>query len=574
MIFRDIPPPRGEFGISTEKRPASEMGGQRRALGAALLLDHLHQQDLSAANHFLTLVIAQVARGHAPLTRFVTAVGLAANGFGGRGFRDRVGVVVARVGVVFGVGLGRRVRWVRQRQGIRVVVCRAGFQRPAAGILYHDHRLCAVAGRVWLLVGVRRPMVRRPRLRRIMLGCTVPGRIMLGRVMLGRVMLGRVMRRRLVRGSRVVGCDMLYRVELGGMVPRILVLSGVVPRSLVAGSPLDGRVRRDMVMLGSLGCGASGRQILPVALLRRVARGDCRRRISKLQGFRDGRGDAIGWGLDRIGRLRSGVNRGQCGTSGNTFAQVTGAQVTGAQVTGAEVAGAQVTGSYKARGIVGRGGCHATRHAIAGADQRRVALGLRPQLLRGTVVQHLGAGARFVAGCNRCRLRRGRPRRQCGRPTCQFAIDFLFLALGLFGLLVDQALPVGDRDLIVVGMDLAEGEEAVAVAAILDEGRLEAWLYANHLGKIDVALELSFGRCLDVEILETVTVQHHHAGFFRVCSVDQHALGHSGLNSGVPPEIVARPLIGRAASGGWKGLRERARPAGDRMQRSACQPRH
>ena len=48
---------------------------------------------------------------------------------------------------------------------------------------------------------------------------------------------------------------------------------------------------------------------------------------------------------------------------------------------------------------------------------------------------------------------------------------FLGLAMGaLVGL--DQGLTVGDRDLVIVGMDFAEGEEAVAVAAIFDEGRL------------------------------------------------------------------------------------------------------
>ena len=49
-------------------------------------------------------------------------------------------------------------------------------------------------------------------------------------------------------------------------------------------------------------------------------------------------------------------------------------------------------------------------------------------------------------------------------------------------------------------MDFAEGEEAVAVAAILDEGGLQARLYPDHLGEVDVALELSLGRCLDIEI--------------------------------------------------------------------------
>lgn len=47
----------------------------------------------------------------------------------------------------------------------------------------------------------------------------------------------------------------------------------------------------------------------------------------------------------------------------------------------------------------------------------------------------------------------------------------LGLAMGaFFGL--DQRLTVGDRDLVIVRMDFAEGKEAVAVAAIFDEGRL------------------------------------------------------------------------------------------------------
>ena len=37
----------------------------------------------------------------------------------------------------------------------------------------------------------------------------------------------------------------------------------------------------------------------------------------------------------------------------------------------------------------------------------------------------------------------------------------------------DQRLPVGDRDLVVVGMDFAEGKKAVAIAAVVDEGGLQ-----------------------------------------------------------------------------------------------------
>ena len=37
----------------------------------------------------------------------------------------------------------------------------------------------------------------------------------------------------------------------------------------------------------------------------------------------------------------------------------------------------------------------------------------------------------------------------------------------------DQGLTVGDRDLVIVGMNFRKGEEAMAVAAIFDEGRLQ-----------------------------------------------------------------------------------------------------
>ena len=50
---------------------------------------------------------------------------------------------------------------------------------------------------------------------------------------------------------------------------------------------------------------------------------------------------------------------------------------------------------------------------------------------------------------------------------------FLFgLAMGAF-IRLDQRLAIGDRNLIIIRMDFAEGEEAVTVAAIFDEGGLE-----------------------------------------------------------------------------------------------------
>jgi hypothetical protein len=58
-----------------------------------------------------------------------------------------------------------------------------------------------------------------------------------------------------------------------------------------------------------------------------------------------------------------------------------------------------------------------------------------------------------------------------------------------FRLLRQQRLTVGDGDLIVVGMDFAEGQEAVPVAAVVDEGRLQRRLYTGYLGKIDIAAQ-------------------------------------------------------------------------------------
>ena len=86
-------------------------------------------------------------------------------------------------------------------------------------------------------------------------------------------------------------------------------------------------------------------------------------------------------------------------------------------------------------------------------------------------------------------------------PAGRGAVFLFLLAASLLGLLLDQALPVGNGDLIVVRMDFAEGEEAVPVAAILDERGLQAWLYPHHLGEVDVPLELTLGRRLDIEIL-------------------------------------------------------------------------
>ncbi len=83
---RERSSPRGDLardaaaarGVGHEDRIAAgqrEISGERRALGAAFFLDHLHQHDLAALDDFLDLVVAAEA-GRA-LLRFLQRVGAA-----------------------------------------------------------------------------------------------------------------------------------------------------------------------------------------------------------------------------------------------------------------------------------------------------------------------------------------------------------------------------------------------------------------------------------------------------------------------------------------------------------------
>jgi hypothetical protein len=108
---------------------------------------------------------------------------------------------------------------------------------------------------------------------------------------------------------------------------------------------------------------------------------------------------------------------------------------------------------------------------------------------------------------------------------------FLRLAVGaLVGL--DQRLTIGDRDLIIVGMDFAEGEKAVAVAAIFDEGRLQRRFDARDLGKIDVAAKLLALCGLEIKLFDAIATDHDNPGLLRVGGIDQHFVRHFGTLGG------------------------------------------
>ena len=125
-------------------------------------------------------------------------------------------------------------------------------------------------------------------------------------------------------------------------------------------------------------------------------------------------------------------------------------------------------------------------------------------------------------------------------PVFGFFFGFAMRAL----VRLDQGLTVGDRDLVIVGVDFAEGQEAMAIASILDEGGLQRRFHPRDLGEIDVAAQLlALGR-LEIKFLDAISANHDHPGLFRVGGVDQHFVGHFGALDG---ERDAR----RPAHGAW-----------------------
>jgi hypothetical protein len=119
------------------------------------------------------------------------------------------------------------------------------------------------------------------------------------------------------------------------------------------------------------------------------------------------------------------------------------------------------------------------------------------------------------------------------RAAAVVAVFVLFLGLAVGALVgLDQRLTVGDRDLIIVGMDFAEGEEAVAVAAIFDEGRLQRRFYARDLGEVDIAAQLLALGGLEIKFLDAIAADHDDPGLFRVGGIDQHLVGHFGALDG------------------------------------------
>jgi hypothetical protein len=68
----------------------------------------------------------------------------------------------------------------------------------------------------------------------------------------------------------------------------------------------------------------------------------------------------------------------------------------------------------------------------------------------------------------------------------------------------DQRLPVGNRNLIVVRVDFRKRQEAMAIAAVVDESRLQGRFNARDFGEIDITAKLFAVGALEIEFFDAV----------------------------------------------------------------------
>src|SRR5216683_5991844 len=234
--------------------------------------------------------------------------------------------------------------------------------------------------------------------------------------------------------------------------------------------------------------------------------------------------------------------------------QIFGVQVFAVQIFGAQVFRAQVFGvqvfCVQAFGVQAFGvqafGVQAFGVQVFGVQVFRVqvfrvlVVFMRPGGLRrigACVLDDLALDALAIAAAARVAV---------ARPAAVGAVFALLLGLAMGAFVCfDQRLAIGDRDLIIVRMDFAEGEKAVAVATVLDEGRLQRRLYPRDLGEIDVAAQLFALGGLEIKLFDAIAADHDNPGLFRVGSIDQHFVGHFGTHGGggrvQPGARIARP---------------------------------
>ena len=104
---------------------------------------------------------------------------------------------------------------------------------------------------------------------------------------------------------------------------------------------------------------------------------------------------------------------------------------------------------------------------------------------------------------------------------------FLGRVFSLFG---QQRVTILFGDLVIIGVDFAERQEPVPIAAKVHERGLKRRLHSGYFGEIDIALDLLVISGLEIKFLDAVAFEHRHPGFFRVARIDQHARCHNGIS--------------------------------------------
>jgi hypothetical protein len=84
----------------------------------------------------------------------------------------------------------------------------------------------------------------------------------------------------------------------------------------------------------------------------------------------------------------------------------------------------------------------------------------------------------------------------------------------------------------LTAVSIAEGQEAMAVAAIFDEGCLQRRFYARDLGEVDIAAQLFALGSFEIKFFDAIAADHPDRGFFGVGGIDQHFVGLLGTLGG------------------------------------------
>src|SRR5690606_24568750 len=167
-------------------------------------------------------------------------------------------------------------------------------------------------------------------------------------------------------------------------------------------------------------------------------------------------------------------------------------------------------------GLVGVFACSLRRRSIEGLERRRIRLlgRLRRFGIIGRILRLAVFGGSFRTAVL---LAAAATLASVGRSFC--AALLVVLVAVCLGLGLQQRLPVGDGDLVVIGVDFTECEKAVAIAAILDESSLERRLNTRYACKVDISSELLLVLGFEIKFFNTATTDDDNTGLLRMGGV-------------------------------------------------------